>query len=91
MMEWFRSVSFLCLDDYGTGGIWFVVLAETPDEITSALPSVRVYQAGERLTGCLMPCLMTLDRGVLTKSTVCPSQPGCSGSEGWEGRPSNAA
>jgi hypothetical protein len=39
---------FLVVDDYGTGGIWFVVRAPTESDITAALPSVTVFPAGSR-------------------------------------------
>jgi hypothetical protein len=34
---------YLAVDDYGTGGIWFVVMAHAEDEIRRHLPSVKVY------------------------------------------------
>jgi hypothetical protein len=39
---------FLAVDDYGTGGIWFVVVAANEDEIRKALPTVRVFAPGMR-------------------------------------------
>jgi hypothetical protein len=34
---------YLAVDDYGTGGIWFVLMARDEDEIHRHLPSVKVY------------------------------------------------
>ncbi len=39
---------FLVLDDYGTGGIWFVLLASSKEEIHEVLPTVTVYPPGSR-------------------------------------------
>jgi hypothetical protein len=41
---------YLVLDDYETGGIWFIVEARDEDEIHAVLPTVRVYPLGERPT-----------------------------------------
>ena len=44
-----RSESeFLVVDDYGTGGIWFIVRAGGQNEIRVALPTVRIYAPGTR-------------------------------------------
>lgn len=43
-----RQCDFLAVDDYGTGGIWFILIAESEDEIHSVLPRVRVFPPGER-------------------------------------------
>jgi hypothetical protein len=34
---------FLVVDDYGTGGIWFVVRAANEDDIRAVLPKVVIY------------------------------------------------
>jgi hypothetical protein len=40
--------AFLVVDDYGTGGIWFVVRAPTEDDIAAVLPSVTIFPTGSR-------------------------------------------
>ena len=42
------SSKFLVVDDYGSGGIWFVVLADNADEIRGVLPTVDVYPPGTK-------------------------------------------
>jgi hypothetical protein len=37
---------YLVVDDYGTGGIWFIVLADSQEQIADALPTVTVYDPG---------------------------------------------
>jgi len=41
---------FLVVDDYGTGGIWFVLHAASEDEIRMRLPAstVKVYEPGAK-------------------------------------------
>jgi hypothetical protein len=39
---------FLVVDDYGTGGIWFVVRAANEDDIRAVLPKVAIYPSGSR-------------------------------------------
>ncbi len=39
---------FLVVDDYGTGGIWFVLLARSEDEVLERLGCVRVWAPGAR-------------------------------------------
>ena len=39
---------FLVVDDYGTGGIWFVVRAANEDDIRAVLPKVVIYPSGSR-------------------------------------------
>ena len=39
---------FLVVDDYGTGGIWFVVRAANANDIRAFLPKVVIYPAGSR-------------------------------------------
>ena len=39
---------FLVVDDYGSGGIWFVVLSPDEDRIREVLPTVKVYPPGVR-------------------------------------------
>lgn len=36
--------SFLCVDDYGQGGIWYVVLAKSPEQIKERLPLLTVVE-----------------------------------------------
>ena len=43
-----RLSEFLVVDDYGTGGIWFVVRAATEDDIRALLPNVLIYPTGLR-------------------------------------------
>lgn len=40
--------AFLVVDDYGMGGIWFVVFAESEDQVHARLPSVKVWASGTR-------------------------------------------
>lgn len=35
---------FLVLYDYGQGGLWANLLAESPDEIRRAFPALRVFE-----------------------------------------------
>jgi hypothetical protein len=42
------KVPFLGVDDYGTGGIWFVLLARSEVEAHDALPEVRIFPPGVR-------------------------------------------
>jgi hypothetical protein len=46
---------FLVVDDYGSGGIWFIVLAVSAEQIRARLHNVKVYKPGER------PSWMTLE------------------------------
>jgi hypothetical protein len=39
---------FLIVDDYGTGGIWFVVRAANESDIRAVLPKVVIYSSGSR-------------------------------------------
>jgi hypothetical protein len=39
---------FLVVDDYGTGGIWFVVRAANENAIRAFLPKVVIYPAGSK-------------------------------------------
>lgn len=39
---------FLVVDDYGTGGIWFVVRAANEDDIRAVLPKAAIYPSGSR-------------------------------------------
>src|SRR5271166_5995750 len=39
---------FLVVDDYGTGGIWFMIQASSEAQIRAALPTVRIYPPGSR-------------------------------------------
>jgi hypothetical protein len=39
---------FLVVDDYGTGGIWFVVRAVSEVDIRAVLPKVVIYPSGSR-------------------------------------------
>jgi hypothetical protein len=34
--------TFLVVDDYGMGGIWFILVASNEEEIHEALPAVHV-------------------------------------------------
>jgi hypothetical protein len=43
-------MKYLVVDDYGTGGIWFVVVAESEDQIRRRLHNVKVYAPGTRPT-----------------------------------------
>ena len=36
-------MKYLVVDDYGTGGIWFVIIADSEEQIHARLPSVKVY------------------------------------------------
>lgn len=36
--------SFLCVDDYGQGGIWYLVLADSPDQVTEKLPFLTIVE-----------------------------------------------
>lgn len=36
------------MDDYGTGGIWFVVLAESIERIHECLRDVKVWEPGTK-------------------------------------------
>ena len=47
-MNAMRRCKFLAVDDYGTGGIWFVLLADSEEQIHKALPTVQVFPPGER-------------------------------------------
>jgi len=40
--------AFLVVDDYGMGGIWFIVFAENEDQVHERLPSVKVWPSGTR-------------------------------------------
>jgi hypothetical protein len=42
------AIEFLVVDDYGTGGIWFVVRATNENDIRAVLPKVFVYPVGSR-------------------------------------------
>jgi hypothetical protein len=44
--EALSGTKFLVVDDYGTGGIWFVLLADSADEIRRVLPTIGVYPSG---------------------------------------------
>jgi hypothetical protein len=35
---------YLCVDDYGMGGIWLFVDARSPKEIAAKYPELRVYE-----------------------------------------------
>jgi hypothetical protein len=48
MSESVDKKRFLVVDDYRTGGIWFVVLAHSKDDIHLRLPRVRVWAPGTR-------------------------------------------
>jgi hypothetical protein len=39
---------FLVVDDYGTGGIWFVLLAKSEDQVHERLRDVKVWAPGTR-------------------------------------------
>jgi len=39
---------FLAVDDYGTGGIWFVLLAESVERIHERLRDVKVWEPGTK-------------------------------------------
>jgi len=39
--------AFLAVDDFGSGGIWFVVLARSEQAISNALSSVTVCPEGQ--------------------------------------------
>lgn len=36
---------YLCVDDYGMGGIWLYIDANTPGEITDKYPELQVFDA----------------------------------------------
>ncbi len=36
--------SFLCVDDYGQGGIWYLVLAESPEQVKERLPFLTLVE-----------------------------------------------
>jgi hypothetical protein len=40
--------NYLVVDDYGTGGIWFVVQVTSEDQIQSTLPTVRIVPEGSK-------------------------------------------
>lgn len=39
---------FLVVDDYGAGGIWFILLARSAQEIGAHLRNVKVWSPGTR-------------------------------------------
>jgi hypothetical protein len=41
-------MKYLVVDDYGTGGIWFFVIAASENEIREELPTVKIYAPGTR-------------------------------------------
>jgi hypothetical protein len=48
MAESIDKRRFLVVDDYGTGGIWFIVLAQSEDQIHQRLRGVKVWPPGTR-------------------------------------------
>jgi hypothetical protein len=49
MAEHTSKKKYLVVDDYGTGGIWFVLLAESETQIHEQLRDVKVYSPGVKL------------------------------------------
>jgi hypothetical protein len=39
---------YLVVDDYGTGGIWFLLLSAGENQIRARLPTVKIYAPGTR-------------------------------------------
>jgi hypothetical protein len=39
---------FLAVDDYGMGGIWFLLLAPSENAIRAQLPTIKVWASGTR-------------------------------------------
>ena len=35
--------TYLCVDDYGMGGIWFLIDAKSPNEVEHKLPGVKAF------------------------------------------------
>jgi hypothetical protein len=46
MTEHTSKQKYLVVDDYGSGGIWFVLLAQTEAQIHERLRDVKVYSPG---------------------------------------------
>jgi hypothetical protein len=48
MSESIEKRRFLVVDDYGSGGIWFMVLAQSEDQVRQRLRGVKVWSPGTR-------------------------------------------
>jgi hypothetical protein len=48
MTEHDGKQKYLVVDDYGTGGIWFMLYAESEDKIKARLRDVKVYAPGTK-------------------------------------------
>jgi hypothetical protein len=48
MVEPGEKKRFLAVDDYGTGGIWFVLLATSEDQVHQHLRDVKVWAPGTK-------------------------------------------
>lgn len=46
-MEPKQRRDYLVVDDYGTGGIWIVITADSPESITATYPRFQVISPGE--------------------------------------------
>ena len=40
--DWTMKKSFLCVDDYGQGGVWYLVLARSEEQVKEKLPFLKL-------------------------------------------------